>query len=1337
MKCRVSRWLCNFLRTPFWLGVLAAAVATVPQPGRAGTVWLSGSDWLGGEGVSVYSKYSSDVGQRSYYNGIDVGLKWQCVELCGRLYTKKGWRSGYFPNAELIYPNARSFGLVPHANGSGYVPVPGDMVTWDTGAYGHVAVVDYVTPTKVHIVEQNFSSTCKKTMTRSGTNGSHVERDDGWGYGDCQGFIHAPKNDGGTDDAELTAENYPDGSVLAPGETFTKTFTMKNNGTTTWGANGPNGYTLNHIKDIPASPNLGAAYQAIPTENVSPGESYVFRIPLTAPTTPGDYEADFRMNSSDSVYFGPKIWVKITVSQPDLTNDAAVVSLTAPSSVTAGQMFAATIVMRNTGSRKWTSGGETPHSLGSRYPADNDNWGFSRVALPSSPITPSQTATFTFYPIAPVVPGTYTFAWKMVEEGVGWFGTTASQTITVVSSGNARYWDINGSTAGAGGASPGGAWTGNFWNATADGTGVPGGWSADNDAVFSAGTDATGFFKVIGIPNTSWNSVTIQQGQVQLEGGYVTNNGTSGTDGTTLIKVVHDAYLSMTNAPGIYLAGKGITKRGKGVLNLGGNEYYTGPTYIEQGTVTVVSDLPNKRPFGLGAPGTANATIHLLSSGTLSAGVPLPGNGTNIYLTNQYTVSLEGGAIEVGAEGSNFIVAAQITGAGTLLKQGAGFLILAGSNTFSGGAVISDGTLVANASGALGSGDVLVLAGSRLNLNGSYFNPASALLLASTASVTNAAPNTGAGLSFDGGLTFKRAGTWGSTASGAAFMDDTHFAGAGRLTVTSGPESFATLDETIPAIYGQPVTLTAHVHLVDGPLPAAGTPTGTVTFYDNGVPIGSPAAVTAGVATLSATTLALGDHTITATYSGDTTFAPSSAAAVTQTVSLAPTIIELSSSRNPSLPGANVTFRAVVTAAPPSAGTPVGQVLFEVNGLAVSTNALLDGAASASLNSLPAGTNVVIAQYTGNSVFEGSVDALEQVVSSDAPGDQVYLNEVLSNPPGSDTGNEYFELRGTPNLSLAGYCLISVEGQAGSGNSKGDINSLFLLDNLSLGANGYLFACQGASQYTVTNPATSVIKNADGHAGWGTNGTSTVAYWCDSSTGDFENEATTILLVKVGPGGAPPLLTIDLDTNDDGVLDLPAGWTMVDSVGIMDGKSAAATDSTYGAINFRAPGGAGGTYLGGSAYGNVIDIPGPMTTTAGTFYVGRKGESTGSTTNDWVGAIVDGTAAAPLNLIFYSASDPAYSGLKLSDMVYGGTNFGVAPVLSSFSITSVSQTLQGPRLEWSPAGPAGLNLKYVVYRSPNAADKASYTPIVTVTTTSYTDTSAPAAGAYYYVLAKP
>jgi len=270
---------------------------------------------------------------------------------------------------------------------------------------------------------------------------------------------------------------------------------------------------------------------------------------------------------------------------------------------------------------------------------------------------------------------------------------------------------------------------------------------------------------------------------------------------------------------------------------------------------------------------------------------------------------------------------------------------------------------------------------------------------------------------------------------------------------------------------------------------------------------------------------------------------------------------------------------------------------------------------------------------------------------------QVWINEVLTNPNGSDstltpttTGNEHFELRGTPNMSLAGYSLLSIEG--GGTTGRGDINQFFDLGSFSLGANGYLFARQNYSLYTATAPGATVIQNAAGQ-GWGLNGASTVGHNHDGSQVDLENGTTTMMLINRGSGAAPTL-TLDLDTNDDGWLDpLPAGWSIVDSVGIIEGSATGgATDWSYGAVTLRVQGAAAGS----SQYGNIVDIAGAPPTTSGAMWVGRKGESTGSTPDDWFGAILTGSASDPLNITFSSVNDPVIQGLKLPDMVFGGAN---------------------------------------------------------------------------------
>jgi len=114
---------------------------------------------------------------------------------------------------------------------------------------------------------------------------------------------------------------------------------------------------------------------------------------------------------------------------PPAVNNATCVVLTAPSPVTTGQVFGVQVDVTNTGDTTWTTAAE--YKLGSQSPQDNLTWGTSRVALPIDPFLPGWAWGFAFNATAPTVPGTYTFAWKMVQENVEWFGSTCSVSITV------------------------------------------------------------------------------------------------------------------------------------------------------------------------------------------------------------------------------------------------------------------------------------------------------------------------------------------------------------------------------------------------------------------------------------------------------------------------------------------------------------------------------------------------------------------------------------------------------------------------------------------------------------------------------------------------------------------------------------------------------------------------------------------------------------------------------------------------------------------------------------------------------------------------------------------
>ncbi|HEV7205060.1 MAG TPA: NBR1-Ig-like domain-containing protein [Jatrophihabitans sp.] len=96
-----------------------------------------------------------------------------------------------------------------------------------------------------------------------------------------------------------------------------------------------------------------------------------------------------------------------------------------------GAVTSAQLTFENIGGTTWTSGGANPFRLGAQSPQDNTTWGTNRVELPND-VAPGEQVTFTVPVTVPSTPGTYHFAWRMVQELVTWFGDTSPDTPVVV-----------------------------------------------------------------------------------------------------------------------------------------------------------------------------------------------------------------------------------------------------------------------------------------------------------------------------------------------------------------------------------------------------------------------------------------------------------------------------------------------------------------------------------------------------------------------------------------------------------------------------------------------------------------------------------------------------------------------------------------------------------------------------------------------------------------------------------------------------------------------------------------------------------------------------------------
>ncbi|SFG28416.1 RHS repeat-associated core domain-containing protein [Duganella sp. CF458] len=104
------------------------------------------------------------------------------------------------------------------------------------------------------------------------------------------------------------------------------------------------------------------------------------------------------------------------------TNNAQYLAQAVPTVMEAGQSYAVSVTMQNNGTSSWTAA--AGYNLGSQNPQDNAQWGFGRVA-PTVAVAPGQQHTFNFTVKAPASVGTYNFQWRMLREGVEWFGATA------------------------------------------------------------------------------------------------------------------------------------------------------------------------------------------------------------------------------------------------------------------------------------------------------------------------------------------------------------------------------------------------------------------------------------------------------------------------------------------------------------------------------------------------------------------------------------------------------------------------------------------------------------------------------------------------------------------------------------------------------------------------------------------------------------------------------------------------------------------------------------------------------------------------------------------------
>ena len=203
----------------------------------------------------------------------------------------------------------------------------------------------------------------------------------------------------------------------------------------------------------------------------------------------------------------------------------------------------------------------------------------------------------------------------------------------------------------------------------------------------------------------------------------------------------------------------------------------------------------------------------------------------------------------------------------------------------------------------------------------------------------------------------------------AVYGGDSTYAGSTSAALTNIVEQFSTATIlTVSAapsstVEGTAVTFTATL---------GGSPTGAVTFLDDGITLGT-STFASGTATFTTASLSAWDHDITAIYTDNSTYTLSTSNTVTQTVEQR-TITTVVSSDSLPIFGQMVSLTAMVLG---STDDVTGGVTF-LDGTTVLGTDRLDDQGWATLNTaiLALGSHTITAVYSGDSGSVGNTSAI-------------------------------------------------------------------------------------------------------------------------------------------------------------------------------------------------------------------------------------------------------------------------------------------------------------------------------------------------------------------------
>ena len=231
-----------------------------------------------------------------------------------------------------------------------------------------------------------------------------------------------------TSNAAFVADvTIPDDTEIPGGDSFTKTWRVKNTGETTWDTN----YKLAFVHGTAMNSNT-----EIPVPMTRPGQVAELSVPMTAPSDQtGTVYSDWRLTDGNGSQFGDILYARVAVLPPPpskIDNFVFRADVTIPddTEIEGGKSFTKTWKVRNIGNHAWGRGYKLAYVGGEQMGNS------TAVDLPAA--APGETVEVSVPMTAPKTPGNHWSDWRPHDAMGEYFGEIIYVRITVPQPQNGR-----------------------------------------------------------------------------------------------------------------------------------------------------------------------------------------------------------------------------------------------------------------------------------------------------------------------------------------------------------------------------------------------------------------------------------------------------------------------------------------------------------------------------------------------------------------------------------------------------------------------------------------------------------------------------------------------------------------------------------------------------------------------------------------------------------------------------------------------------------------------------------------------------------------------------------